>query len=507
MLPATANEARCRRTRLLAVAAGVASAAFYLAVSHTPGRLNRMWFMVDLDVYRWSGTPVVSTSQLYTAKYSGFLSFTYTPFAAILFAPLHLVQIRVLRWVSAVANLAALGFSITVATSNASSASRVSTAARRNLSWTLFGACIWLEPVQQTLRFGQVNLFLMAAVLADLARPPQARWRGVFVGIAAGIKLTPAIFLLFLIVSGQRRAAIRGVAAATATAIAGWVILPRASYAFWIQRRFVQSSRVGNPQFVANQSIYGTIGRLLGGQYAVPSLYLPLAAALVIFGMRQAVRLHRLGHTVPALCCCGVTGLLVSPISWSHHWVWVVPLISWAASRAMHGHRRAALIAVGTAALFAAWPMHTGAFVTMPFGLIWLTPNPARVGRSWGIPWLTGNLYVFVALLAMVALELWLRHISPPGTANTPEVAPRPLNESGPAGLNPSPPRRGDVRATAAVPINPAVCIDGSVHAAADTADLDVRLFDKPARRDRRATDWAASTRSGVTLHPTEHGT
>jgi alpha-1,2-mannosyltransferase len=408
VLAAIANDQKARRTRGVSIAIGLASAACYLVLAHTDTRLNRMWFMVDLDVYRWSGTPVVSTTHLYTAKYSGFLSFTYTPFAAIVFAPLHLVNLRVLRWVSALANLAALFFSISVVTAHAGSESRVSSSARRNLCWLLFAVCVWMEPVQQTLRFGQVNLFLMVAVLADLARPEDSRWRGAFVGIAAGIKLTPAIFLLFLIVSGQRRDARRGVAAAAATVIVGWLLLPGASQAFWVEHRFAESSRVGSVQFVANQSIYGAIARVLGGRYAVPSVYLPLAATVLVLGMRQAVRLHRSGRAVPAICWCGFTGLLVSPISWSHHWVWAVPLVAWAATRAME-RRAAALLAIGTAAAFAAWPMHGGSSAVMPFGFIWLTPRADRLGRTWGVPWITGNLYVLVALAAMVALEVWQR--------------------------------------------------------------------------------------------------
>ena len=412
VLPVVTNTSATRRARSAVIAAGLASAVYYLALAHSHGRLNRMWFMVDLDVYRWSGTPVVSATHLYTAKYSGFLSFTYTPFAAILFAPLHLVQLRGLRWISALANLAAVFASISIATAHAGSGSRVSHSARRDLCWLLFAACIWMEPVQQTLRFGQVNLFLMVAVLGDLARPEGARWRGVFVGIAAGIKLTPAIFLLFLIVSGQRRDAVRGVAAAAATVILGWLILPGASHAFWIDLRFAESSRVGRVQFVANQSIYGSLARLLGTGDVVPTLYFPLVVVVLLVGLRQATRLHRAGNVVPAICWCGFTGLLVSPVSWSHHWVWVVPFIAWAATHSLAHGGRAVLLAVGALAAFAAWPMHTGSSPAMPFGLIWLTPRAHRLGGTWGVPWLTGNFYVLVAIVAMGALELRQRRAS-----------------------------------------------------------------------------------------------
>ena len=418
-----------RVTSVPAIAIGLASPVCYLVLAHTHVRLNRMWFMVDLDVYRWSGTPVASPTHLYTAKYSGFLSFTYTPFAAILFAPLHLVKLRVLRWVSALANLGALYFSIDVVTKHTGSSSRLSSSARRDICWLLFAACIWMEPVQQTLRFGQVNLFLMVAVLADLARPEDSRWRGAFVGIAAGIKLTPAIFLLFLLVSGQRRDARRGVAAAAVTVIVGWLLLPRASYAFWIQHRFAQSSRVGSIRFVANQSIYGAIARLMGGRIAVPSLYFLLAAAVLVLGMRQAVRLHRSRRIVPAICWCGFTGLLISPVSWSHHWVWVVPFLAWAVMRAIERRGGWVVLVAGIAATFAAWPMRGASSAAMPFGVIWLQ-RADGLGRTWGVAWLTGNFYVLVALAAMAVLELWERRrpsrvtLSDPSTARPATVAP-----------------------------------------------------------------------------------
>jgi alpha-1,2-mannosyltransferase len=320
------------------------------------------------------------------------------------------VNLRALRWVSALANLAALFVSINIGSASANAKSPGLDARRRDLCWILFAVCIWFEPVQQTLRFGQVNLFLMAAVLADLVRPENSRWRGAFVGIAAGIKLTPAIFLLFLVVTGQRRDAKRGICAAAATVVLGWLILPRASNAFWVDHRFAQSSRVGNIHFVANQSIFGAIARLFGGRFAVPSLYFPLAATLLMVGLGQAARLHRSGQVVPAICWCGLTGLLVSPISWSHHWVWAVPFVAWATSTAGARRRGRALLGVGVSAVFLAWPMHSGSSVMMPFGVIWLTPRTARLGRTWGLPWFTGNFYVLIALVAMVALEVWQRH-------------------------------------------------------------------------------------------------
>ena len=127
----------------------------------------------------------------------------------------------------------------------------------------LTGGALALEPVWQNLTFGQVNLFLMLAVLVDLVRP-ERRWSGVLVGIAAGVKLTPLVFVVLLVLVGRRAAAGRAALAFAGTVAVGFVAMPGSAATYWADG-LVDAGRVGPPALAHNQSVYGALTRLLDG--------------------------------------------------------------------------------------------------------------------------------------------------------------------------------------------------------------------------------------------------
>jgi alpha-1,2-mannosyltransferase len=189
--------------------------------------------------------------------------------------------------------------------------------------WWLLPAVLFLEPVRNTLNYGQVNVALMALVSADcLVVAP--RWpRGVLVGIAAAVKLTPAAFVLFFLLRRDWRAG--GLAALSFCACAGigFLVAWRDSVDYWSSIIF-QASRPGWPGYAANQSIQGVLARagLDPHSPAGAVTWLVLSAvvvALACLGMRRA---FAASADAWALCLNALTGLLISPISWSHHWVW-----------------------------------------------------------------------------------------------------------------------------------------------------------------------------------------
>ncbi|WP_344081021.1 glycosyltransferase 87 family protein [Streptomyces crystallinus] len=273
--------------------------------------------MADALVYRAEGTAVAHGTDLYGFTVTRWqLPATYPPFAALLFVPTAWLPVPVLKAVFAVGNALLLALLVRLSCRFA----RITPGPAALLAATAAG--LWLEPVFQTLLFGQINLALACLVLGDLHRPPGSRGKGVAVGIAAGIKLTPALFLLYALLKGRRREAATGAAAFAGTVLLGALVLPRATVDFWTRRLF-ETDRVGKAWIVDNQSLQGLLARLLHTP-APGAVWAAVAVAVAAAGLWTARRAdERWGVLVTAL-----TALLVSPVSWSHHWVWCVPLLA-----------------------------------------------------------------------------------------------------------------------------------------------------------------------------------
>jgi alpha-1,2-mannosyltransferase len=333
--------------------------------------------LVDLLVYQHGGDAVLSGRSPYGSDDPATgLPFTYPPFAAVLMVPLAPLP----AWLAAAlwtgASAAALGASVAVVRH----ALGRPTSARLAVALTV--AAVALEPVWQNLAFGQVNLLLMLVVLVDLLQP-ERRLSGIALGVVAGVKLTPLVFVVLLLLVGRRAAAARAALAFAATVALGLAAVPGAT-AYWSER-LLDPSRVGPPALAHNQSVSGALTRALGG---VPptAVWAALAGTLALVVLAGAAAWWRRGDRVLATCLASVAMLLASPVSWSHHWVWAVPvaLVLWERSRW----------------LSVAW---TAVFVTRP--ILW---PPWGEGRElgWSVPeHVLGNAYL-VAALALVAWAL-----------------------------------------------------------------------------------------------------
>ncbi|CUR58531.1 conserved membrane hypothetical protein [metagenome] len=272
----------------------------------------------DLFVYRHAGVNVLDGLPVYTSHdpVTG-LPFTYPPFAAIVMVPLALLPGWLAAALLTAVSVAALGAVVMLA---------LGAYSRPTPGWLLalltVGA-LALEPVWQNLSFGQLNVLLMLAVVVDLVSP-QRRWSGVLVGLAAGLKLTPLVFVVLLVLVGRRAAAGRAALAFAATVAIGLVVLPGSAVTYWTEG-LVDASRVGPPALAHNQSVYGVLTRLLDHE---PSMLLWLAVAGPVAGVTLVVaaRWWRAGDRVLGTGLGALAMLLASPISWSHHWVWAVPL-------------------------------------------------------------------------------------------------------------------------------------------------------------------------------------
>ena len=189
----------------------------------------------------------------------------------------------------------------------------------------MVAASFLLEPVYHTLYLGQVNLILLALVMTDVWRTARGRTAGLGIGVAAAIKLTPAIFIvLFLLTRRSRNAAIAAGTFASC-ALLGYLVDPSASRLYWT-RLFYDTARV-NATYISNQSPYAAAARILGGVSHVGSWYLAIPLIIGVLGLAVAATLARRDDWLGAAAVTGTTSLLVCPISWTHHWVWIMPAL------------------------------------------------------------------------------------------------------------------------------------------------------------------------------------
>jgi alpha-1,2-mannosyltransferase len=190
-------------------------------------------------------------------------------------------------------------------------------------------AAIWLEPVRSTLFYGQIDVFIAAAVLYDLTRPDTFPLKGTAIGLAAAFKLTPAIFAIYLLLTRRYRAAATAAAVFVGTVALSFAVLPRDSVYYW-DISFLRPGRVSPPENTQNQSLLGAMSRTFHTANAgLP--WLLLATLVALAGLALATQAQRRGDEARGFSLCVVTELLISPISWTHHWVLAVPALLLAA--------------------------------------------------------------------------------------------------------------------------------------------------------------------------------
>jgi alpha-1,2-mannosyltransferase len=277
--------------------------------------------------------------------------------------------------------------------------------------------------------WGQINPFLAALVLADVAALRCGhRWAGVGIGLATAVKLTPGLFVVYLVLTRRWRAAAVATGTFAATTGLAFAVAPQASREFWVHALW-ETSRVGQPVQTGNQSLLGLLARLALPAQPSGLLWVLLAAGVLVLTLRRAVRAFAHGDELVGVTLTGLASCLVSPIAWSHHLYWVVPagvvLLDVAAGaqlspaapalvrRQERAVRRAALAGLGAIVLVfwssVIWIAHglCGGLCTTP---------PGQLGQ---------NAYVLVTIALLVLLP-----IRAPATESA-EPDPRPVPTAG----------------------------------------------------------------------------
>jgi alpha-1,2-mannosyltransferase len=333
-------------------------------------RLHR--YGIDFAVYRNAGRAVLSNHALY-GPWIGRdiphrLPFTYPPLAALLAVPLAFVgrQSGLLIWdLAQILVLIAVVRLVTKPFAGRFSNPIVPLALGTAVA-------LALTPVQDELGFGQVGIVLMGLCVFDclIERPP---WpRGALIGVAAAIKLVPAIFIPYLWLSGRRRAAGVATAVFAALSLAGALVLPRDSTTFWTSQLF-DNHRVGDNAYFSNQSLNGIMLRALGshgGGLLTSTLWIAVAVVVGGYGLSRAARAARRGDQLLGLALAALVGVLVSPVSWIHHLVWIVPIIAVVLGDATD--RRRVAVALAVAAFFALRLPYVGHYMPAQWHVTWL---------------------------------------------------------------------------------------------------------------------------------------
>lgn len=369
--------------------------ALLLALGCLANGLPKLY--ADVDVYRLGALTFLDGRSIYhqlpPSDIGGALPYTYPPSSALLFVPLALVP----TWLGYPLVTAASAFAL-IPLVKAYRAAAPELHGLLGKPWLVAAAAIALlvgHPVANTIYWGQINVLLMTMVALDVLSP-EPRWpRGLLIGLAAAIKLTPAGFALIFLLRRDKRALLTSAAAFAVATAAAFLFMPKDSVFYWTDRVFnATSMRIGDP--LANESVFASLEKLglTGGSLDIAGGALVVAVlAMTWFGTRAAIAD---GDLVMALGVNAAGVLLLSPISWSHHWVLALPTGALVLVRGYQRHHGPLLLAGGVAV-----------------AILWLAPHydlPA-VAKWTLTDKIAGNTYqlLALALLAVMTVRWFVR--------------------------------------------------------------------------------------------------
>jgi len=277
---------------------------------------------LDLLVYRDSVSAWLSGADPYLRTFTAsHLSFTYPPFALPALTPLAWGAFRAMQWVLSAVSVAAAALAVVLVLRD-----RGTPVTPRLWCGALGWACasaLLLEPSRSAIDYGQIELVLMALVLVDLLVVP-APYRGLLTGLCAAVKLTPLVYVLFFAAERDLRSALRAGLSFAGGGTLAWLLWPGLSRQYWLHD-LANPRRIGGITYAGNQSWYAVLHRApFAGLPHLEAWWVAVALVMAAVGLLAARWCLRRGERGLAIVAVTLAGLLASPISWSHHWVWIL---------------------------------------------------------------------------------------------------------------------------------------------------------------------------------------
>jgi alpha-1,2-mannosyltransferase len=390
----------------------VSTSALYVALTHF-----KLFTGLDAAVY-WRGAEALWHGRPLYESDPGVLPFTYPPVAAVLFTPMLLLSpygaAKALGAISVACLFAVIWISLGML-------GVVGVRGRVGLAGCITAAAVWFEPTMFNFQFGQINLVLLLLVIADIATPDRHWRKGIGVGLAAGVKLVPALFIVYFLATRRWRAAAVASGTFAASIAIGFVVAPGDSIEYWshLSASSDRIQAVTELWYVGNQSVHGLLLRALGGTPAADRIWVGAAVVIAAGAVWLAARASRLGNELLAAVLVCLGGALVSPVSWTHHWVFVILLAlviwegvwRWRTTLPRPGRAWYAWPVLVLPLVFLEWPVPTGEFGGLaPQGLVFVVPHlyanpPAGVDPELHWAWpqrLLGEAYTIAGLVFLV---------------------------------------------------------------------------------------------------------
>jgi alpha-1,2-mannosyltransferase len=358
----------------------------------------------DLAAYQSIAQALRDGQPLYGVLFNG-MRFTSPPVLAVLLLPVTFTTLATATKAFTIFGVVGTFLTLLLATRMLSYSG---IAGRIGLAAGLTALMIWTEPFQTTFLDGQFNVLLLLLVLGDLTQSDRSRFKGVGIGVAAALKLIPALFVVYLLLTRRFRAAVTATATFVILTAVGWIVVPGGSTTYWLKGGLDSHNVLTDPRFKGEQALQGTVARLLDSTQQSGPVWILAIAVVGIGGFALATWAQRRGFEAIGVVTTAFVALLVSPTSWSHYWVWIAPLalviVDVAIRSAGWVRTFAAGLALAAMVPFLSWDLNPPTLGPMgPVGLIWTIKWKSQLVETIAL-----DAYVFTILALFVLTAVWL---------------------------------------------------------------------------------------------------